>query len=87
MWRDRIGAVGYVLAVIALLGAFVWFEARKSREPAYLSLGREECAYAYREARTAADSGRVDLRHPATGNQKDPNAPTCGTLRRLGKVP
>ena len=87
MWRDRLGTAGYALAVLALFAGLLWYVFRAAREPGYLSLGREECARSYREARTGADTAAVDRRHPSTGHQKDPNAPTCGTLRRLGKLP
>lgn len=79
--------IGSVLAAALLLWGYVWFDWRRSREPGFLSAGAQECARFYRRAVTAADTHRVDLMHPATGYQKDPNAPTCGTMRQVGTLP
>ena len=75
-----------LLLAALLLGGYGWYVARSARDPGFLSAGAQECAGLYRAARTAADTARADLVHPATGNQKDPNAPTCGTMRQTGTL-
>jgi hypothetical protein len=70
----------------ALLVAILAYFYRSAREPGFLSPGVPECRVAYQRARTAIDSAMVDVRHPSSGPQKDPNAPTCGTLRITGQL-
>lgn len=74
------GLLGVLLVVIL---AYIY---RSAREPGFLSPGVPECRAAYRHARTASDLAMVDVRHPSSGPQKDPNAPTCGTLRITGQL-
>jgi hypothetical protein len=57
-----------------------------ARHPGFLSLGAEECRGDYRQARTAADTARIDLIVPATGGQKGWTAQRCGLLRTSGAV-
>jgi hypothetical protein len=70
--------------VLALLGVAILF--KSSRTPGFASPGVPECRAAYKSALTRQDSSIIDLQHPSTGPQKDPNAPTCGTLRILGAL-
>ena len=69
-----------------LLVAILAYVYRSAREPGFLSPGVPECRVAYQHAGTASDSAMVDVRHPSSGPQKDPNAPTCGTLRITGQL-
>lgn len=80
---------GLVFLVFAgfVLGGYLWYDYRRSRQPGFMSRGAQECAGLYRRARDRADTARVDLVHPATAEQRDSNAPTCGTMRRAGSVP
>lgn len=74
------------IAVALLLGSIAVFLFQLARHPGFLSPGASECRASYARARTASDSAAVDLRHPSSGPQKDPNAPTCGTLRITGEL-
>ena len=74
---------GLLGALLVIVLAYVY---RSAREPGFLSPGVPECLVAYHHAHTESDSAMVDVQHPTNGPQKDPNAPTCGTLRITGQL-
>ena len=76
---------GAILALSVFALATAWFILRDAERPGFLSPGVAECQHAYAKAHTSADTQMVNVMHPSTGPQKDPNAPTCGTLRRIGR--
>jgi hypothetical protein len=73
-------AIG-VSMIAALAFGLLGFEFWRSRHPGFLQTGVPECRAAYARARTAADTASADETHPTAGPQRDPNDPTCGTLR------
>ena len=73
-----------VLVVIAVAG--LWFMLRSAEWPGFMSASVGECKHAYARASTSADTAAVDVMYPAMGATKEPNAPTCGTLRRVGSL-
>jgi hypothetical protein len=83
---DRIDSirVWISLGIIVVVVAAVVF--LRARHPGTAYPGAEECRTAYRKANTSTDSAVVDVLHPATGAPKDPNAPTCKTLRLTGEL-
>ena len=83
---DRLGTPLAVGALLLMLGTFTVLWAIESRHPGFASAGAQECRHAYSTARTASDTAIIDARHPATGPQKDPNAPSCGMLRLTGEL-
>jgi hypothetical protein len=84
--RDVVRAVVFLGLLGVLLAAVLAYLYRSARTPGFLSPGVPECRAAYHRAQTAGDSAMVDVQHPSSGPQKDPNAPTCGTLRITGRL-
>ena len=84
--RERAQTFVVVVSLGLLLAAIAVLLFQSARRPGFLSAGVPECRVAYERARTASDTAMVDLRHPSSGPQKDPNAPTCGTLRVTGQL-
>ena len=78
-------AVGIAVGVVALAGLFYW-QFYSSRHAGFLRPGAQECRALYADARSPSDTARVDIVHPALASQRDPNIPTCGTLRRMGEL-
>jgi hypothetical protein len=85
-WRTLVLAAGAVALLAAGVALAVGYGVRSARQPGFLSLGVAECRRAYGRAASRTDSLVVDARHPAPGPQKDPNAPSCGVLRRTGAL-
>jgi hypothetical protein len=86
MIRERALTLTATIALALLLVAIAALMFQWSRHPGFLSPGASECRASFARARTASDSAAIDLRHPSSGPQKDPNAPTCGTLRITGEL-
>lgn len=84
--RERAKTFTIVVSLGLLFAAIAVLLFQSARRPGFLSSGVPECRVAYERARTANDSAIVDVRHPSSGPQKDPNAPTCGTLRITGQL-
>ena len=80
----RTGTLIIVALALVVLGAFAVVQSR-GRDAVDGHLCRQE----YARAQSAADSALIDLRPPVRnrgrGESTIPN-PTCGELRRLGKV-
>lgn len=82
LW-DRVEPSMNAIALMVIAGVCAALIYYRAVHPGYAS-AFEECRRAYGRARTATDTAAIDARHPVSGNAKDPNAPTCGTLRRMG---
>ena len=80
-FRDRGRALVLLVPLALLLAVIFAYVFQSARQPGFLSPGVPECRAAFQHARTARDSAIVDVQQPSSGPQKDPNAPTCGTLR------
>ena len=83
---DRLRTPFAVGTMVIIFGLVIAQLVLRGRHPGFASAGAAECRRAYNVARTAADTATIDYRHPAAGQQKDPNAPSCGTLRRIGEL-
>ena len=83
---DRLRIPLAVGTLVIILGLVIAQVAVRARHPGFASPGAAECRHNYAVARTAAESAATDARHPAAGQQKDPNAPSCGMLRRTGEL-
>jgi hypothetical protein len=76
--------VGELVTVFAAIVVFFWFlQARKA--PMQL-MERRACERAYDEARTAAETLRVDSQNPWGAQAQDTVTVTCGALRRAGRL-
>lgn len=85
-WRDWLGVGAFIIGVMLLCAGAVYWEFYRGRHPGIASMYAEECRAAYGRARTATDSAIVDDRRSASNIAKEPNAPTCGVLRRTGEL-
>src|SRR5690349_12220683 len=88
IWRERAGVTLFVVGVPIVLGAVFWLMWSRPR----FSDERDgaTCAAFYREARTAADTARVDHVWPggrSTKLEHSTPALRCGALRAAGRVP
>lgn len=68
-----------VLALLVLVAAGGWIMLRM-----YTSGGARGCVTAYREARTAADTARVDSMVP---DSSDAEPRSCGSMRTTARLP
>jgi hypothetical protein len=84
--RDWLPSPWFIAGIVLALVGVAVLVFKSSRTPGFALLGVPECRVAYTSARTAQDSSIIDLQHPSTGPQKNPNAPTCGTLRIVGAL-
>lgn len=75
--------IAFLIVFFACLAALEFFNARR---PGFALAGVQECRVAYERAKSYGDSAMVDVTRPATGPQKTPNAPTCGTMRITGAL-
>ena len=74
-----------VLFALLAVAAFVWFM-QIGRVPMQV-IQRRDCENQYRLAHTAADTEAVDERQPLVQSSTVRiDAPTCGTLRKSGKL-
>jgi len=74
----------FALLVLALGGGILAYQ-RWWRDP----LEGHQCVHWYKSARTVAESSIVDLKRPPLqrgGGEFTAPIPTCGDLRKLGKV-
>jgi len=88
-WDVRLGRLATALGVgLVLLSipSLIYWHFSSARHPGFLRPAAHECRALYADATTRHDTARVDLTHPALASQKDPNLPTCGTLRQLGEL-
>src|SRR5687768_10217565 len=86
-WRGKLRSVGAaigVAVVVVSVAVLAYWQFYSSRHAGFLRPGTVECRALYDAARSASDTSRVDLTHPALASQRDPNIPTCGTLRQMG---
>ncbi|MFN2572125.1 MAG: hypothetical protein ABR537_11045 [Gemmatimonadales bacterium] len=76
--------LGQIAGILVALVVILWFiQAR--RAPVQM-LERRDCQHAYAVARTRADTVAVDGRQPLGATRTDSLAPTCGSLRKTGKL-
>ena len=85
-WQDWFGVTAFLVAALALCAGGVYWEFFRGRHPGIATMYAEECRAAYARARTATDSAIIDVRRSASNTGKEPNAPTCGVLRRTGEL-
>jgi hypothetical protein len=69
---------GIALALFALWLVAPW----ESRDP----VAAAECRRGYESARTAADTALVDSRRPIISRGQATAAPSCGLLRKAGRL-
>ena len=88
-WDARLRRIETVISLalgVPMIAGFIVWQISTSRDPGFAQRPALECRALYASASTPQDTARVDLLHPASADQEDPNLPTCGTLRRLGAL-
>ncbi len=76
--------MGQTMAALVVILVFLWF--LQARSAPLQLLERRACENAYRGARTAAETLRVDARTPFDRQPPNPAAATCGAFRKAGRL-
>jgi hypothetical protein len=72
-----------IIAALAVALLAIWQIAPwESRDPVVAA----ECRRGYESARTAADTALVDSRRPILSRGQATSAPSCGLLRKAGRL-
>ena len=85
-WNDWLKVVAFLLIAGGVGIGLIYWTYYRARNPGFAYAGAQECRAAYARAATLRDSAIVDARWPGTGAPKDPNAPTCRSLRLTGQL-
>lgn len=84
--HDWIVRVGSVVALLAVVGAVVWWARGRAVDPLRRRAIASACQAAYQRATSAADSARVDQQEPVIDRLSALARISCGELRRNGAV-